>query len=571
MKDLDTFEELFSRFTRTIPTKGKYRTRLLEEVELIVKHRFVKHFVRVHQILELAKDFPHITRGSAGCSLVCYLMGISDVDPVAENIPLARFINPKREDLPDIDLDFPHWAQPIVMDRIYKHWPRQSARVSNFVTFKPKSALREACKRLGAEHRDLGKNFRVEKVLPGKESEARRIAKKIEGKKNYISKHCGGVLIFDRKIPKSLLNAENQILLDKYEIEDLEHFKIDVLANRGLSQLWDISGKTPLEYPHDDLATARLLQSGDVLGVTQAESPTMRRLFRAIRVESRDDCTFATALVRPVAVSGRKRASFFNDWSKESFADTTVYEDDAITRISEMLGCSHYEADMWRRAFAKKDEESVMEFYELLGSHPRKQEIIQDLRGLSGFGICRAHAINLGRLIWALAYEKAHNPKRFWESCINHCQGSYKKWVHKREALLADALGNQPGIYDPIDEFKRIGYWTSKEFLPNCWLDRYDERRASFCGLVATSRIFRNEQGYVTFVTLGVGNNKYIDVVLQDAYDAKRKTLPILTGTGFFRTTNNTEYVDCKQYSGLTVDQLEYDYAEPEYPIKIAA
>ena len=75
----------------------------------------------------------------------------------------------------------------------------------------------------------------------------------------------------------------------------------------------------------------------------------------------------------------------------------------------------------------------------------------------------------------------------------------------------------------------------------------------------------------MTFVTLGVGNNKYIDVVLQDAYDAKRKTLPILTGTGFFRTTNNTEYVDCKQYSGLTVDQLEYDYAEPEYPIKIAA
>ena len=59
----------------------------------------------------------------------------------------------------DIDLDFPHWAQPIVMDRIYKHWPRQSARVSNFVTFKPKSALREACKRLGAEQKRPTNHF----------------------------------------------------------------------------------------------------------------------------------------------------------------------------------------------------------------------------------------------------------------------------------------------------------------------------------------------------------------------------------------------------------------------------
>ena len=85
-------------------------------------------------------------------------------------------------------------------------------------------------------------------------------------------------MIFDRKVPKSLINAENQILLDKYEIEDLEHFKIDVLANRGLSQLWEINGKTVMDYPETDEATAKLLQRGDVLGVTQAE-PAMRRLF----------------------------------------------------------------------------------------------------------------------------------------------------------------------------------------------------------------------------------------------------------------------------------------------------
>ena len=176
-----------------------------------------------------------------------------------------------------------------------------------------------------------------------------------------------------------------------------------------------------------DEATAKLLQRGDV-GVTQAESPAMRRLFRAIKPTSRRDCVFATALVRPVATHGRRKASFFQDWSKEKFADNTVYEDDAIQRISKLLGCNHYEADMWRRAFAKKNEEKVMEFYELMGAHPKRDEIMEDLRQLSHFGICRAHAINLGRLIWALAYEKAHT-QVFWKAALKHCKGSYFKCI----------------------------------------------------------------------------------------------------------------------------------------------
>ena len=98
-------------------------------------------------------------------------------------------------------------------------------------------------------------------------------------------------------------------------------------------------------------------------------------------------------------MQGRRKASFF-DWSQNKFEDNTVFEDDAIQRIAKLIGCNYYEADMWRRAFAKKNEEKVMEFYGILGNHPNKEEIVEDLKQLSGFGICRAHAINLGRLIW---------------------------------------------------------------------------------------------------------------------------------------------------------------------------
>ena len=120
---------------------------------------------------------------------------------------------------------------------------------------------------------------------------------------------------------------------------------------------------------------------------------------------------------------------------------------------------------MWRKIKKKKNEEMVMEFYSIIGSHPNKDEIVDDLRKLSGFGICRAHAINLGRLIWALAYEKAHNPEKFWRAALTHCRGSYRKWVYQREGRLAGALTMGTELIDEVDEFKRLGYWTSPNFV----------------------------------------------------------------------------------------------------------
>ena len=145
----DELEILISKFTRQLPNNPAYAQRLEEELEIIANLNFAKHFLRVREILDLTRDIPHITRGSAGSSLLCWLMGISDVDPIAERIPLSRFMNPKRDDLPDIDLDFPHWQQETVMNRIFKRWPGQSARVSNYVMYKEKSARREAAKRMG--------------------------------------------------------------------------------------------------------------------------------------------------------------------------------------------------------------------------------------------------------------------------------------------------------------------------------------------------------------------------------------------------------------------------------------
>ena len=554
MKKYEELDELIKKFTKPLPEDQRYADRLKEELEIIADLGFAKHFLRVREILDLCKDIPHMTRGSAGCSLVCWLLDISDVDPINENIPLARFMNPKRDDLPDIDLDFPHWQQETVMNRIYRRWPGQSARVSNYVTYKEKSARREAAKRYGAKGK-LKRNFKFEEVVPEFVQDAERLTNKLLGKKRCISKHCGGILIFDRTVPKSLINGNNQILLDKYEIEDLEHFKIDILANRGLSQLWECEERALLDYPEYDEKTVELLCNGDVLGVTQAESPAMKRLFRAIQPKSRADCILATALVRPVATMGRRRASAFQDWTKDNFSDTIVFEDDAIVLISEILGCNYSEADMWRRAFAKKDEEKIYEFMQLVGKHPRKEEIFLALRELSHFGLCRAHATQLGRLIWALAYQKAHNPERFWRAALKHCQGSYSRWVYWHEAKLAGAV---PSVTegDEVQQLKLQGKWNSQRFIPACQ-ERRRPGEVEFVGLVANYRVFKaSKKDYITFVTLGTGNGKYIDAIVKHPISFSEH--PILWGRGKLGYKNNTECVTLYTHKKLKLKDIEH-------------
>ena len=525
--DLENIQRLLDRFKRPIPPGSEYQTRLAEEFELILNQRFTDYFLQICDIIDLTTDLTHMTRGSAGSSLVCYLLGITDVDPIKWNIPVARFMNPLRDDLPDVDIDFEHHRQTEVMERIFRKWPGKTARLSNYVTYKEKSARREAAKRLGATG-NLPRNFTYESVgVDAKE--AKRIERKLMGKKRAISKHCGGIVMFTRQLPKSLISQDNQILLDKHEVEDLEHLKVDILANRGLSQLMQIDPDTALaDYPAYDDRTARLLCRGDVLGVTQGESPAMRRLFRAIQPTSVYDCVFATAMIRPVAMSGRQKAAMFQDWSQEVVQDSIVFEDDAIDIISNIIGVDMYEADMYRRAFAKKNDEKILEFVERLGNNPRKAEAMAALQELSGFGLCRAHAVNLGRLIWALAYQKAHNPEAFWRANLAHCQGSYRSWVYQCEAHRK-GIETKPG-------------WWQHGFIPGLGVRQQWLERVQFAGIIANGRVFRGKNGrWVTFLTLGTDYGEYVDVTIQKPFAYRDGD--IVVGSGMVKHQNNSDYI----------------------------
>lgn len=546
--DQENIQKLFDRFKRPIPPGKQYQTRLADEFELILSQRFTEYFLQICDIIDLTEDLTHMTRGSAGSSLVCYLLGITDVDPIKWQIPVARFMNPLRDDLPDVDMDFAHHQQAEVMQRIFHRWPGKTARLSNYVKYKEKSAKREAAKRLGVTG-NLPRDFTYDSIGVDA-TEAKRIERKLIGKKRAISKHCGGIVMFTRQLPKSLITQDNQILLDKHEIEDLEHLKVDILANRGLSQLLEIDSKTALtEYPETDTATSELLCRGDVLGITQGESPAMRRLFRAIQPQSVQDCVFATALVRPVAMTGRQKAAMFGNWSQDAIDDAVVFEDDAIDMIKDIIGVDAYEADMYRRAFAKKNDEKILEFVQRLGDHPHKDQAISALQSLSGFGLCRAHAVNLGRLIWALAYQKAHNTVEFWRANLRHCQGSYRPWVYQCEA---HRLG--------IDT---VSGWWQQGFVPHCYVRNQWLDRVEFAGVIANGRVFRGANNrWITFLTLGTDYGKYCDVIVQRAVQYRNGD--VVHGVGRVRTRDRSDHIQCSE---VTVHSLaQWCSQTPQHP-----
>lgn len=509
--------EIEAKFIRPIPLGEEYQNRLNREFELIQKFKFAPIFLRVMDILALAPDIPHLIRGSAGSSLVCYLLGISDLDPIREKIPLARFMNDYRQDFPDIDLDFPYQLRDVLLQRIYDHWPNHVARISTKNHYRELGAIRKAIRQLGFR-KFLPKNFKISDVLPGKEETIFKLAQEIMGSQSSIAKHCGGIVYFEEGIPKNLQIGPNQIALDKDEIENHNLIKIDLLCNRGFSQLWEIN-QTPLnQYPDNDPETAEIFQKGEVLGLTYGESPTFRRMCLAVQPKNVLEVAMCLAMIRPASASRGKKKEFMQKWQENRMQTEIVFEDDAILWIMQLINCSEDKADFYRRAFAKQKLDVIADFKAHLGLRKDLDNIIETLSQLKNYSFCKSHALSYARLIWALAFNKKRNPQKFWHSTLKHCSSMYRPWVHHYEALKSglDLKEPQKRLFDHsiTDEFNEKGYWTRAGFVDGTWAKKQQDI-VHFCGLIAVSRNYINDEGVEScFVTLCFEKYGYLDIIL---------------------------------------------------------
>jgi DNA polymerase III alpha subunit len=632
-------------FLRKPPPLPEYSQRLEEEFALIDRFGFTKVFQQVYEIIRIARSFkiPHIIRGSSGSSLVCFLMGITEIDPIHYKLELARFMNSGRTDLPDIDIDVPYNRREELYIHIEKQWPNQVARISNYVTFGHKAAKRESAKEVLLEKlpgnpelrskeekkriRSLNsKVFSVEKALPEKEDQERvkKMAKEKLGTVKHYSTHCGGIVIFEEQgeVPEELLlkEAKDDVLphirLNKDDTEEAGFIKIDILSNRGLAQLVEAQQepKGLLDYPERDGPTERLLAKGDNLGLTFGESRGMRKLFLGMKPRHMDDLAILLALIRPAAATQGRKREFLERWRygaeiTDPLSKQIIFDDDAICIIKAALGCDAAEADKWRKVFAKGNPAGRVQFRQRLIekgiSKSVQNYIMSELDYLVLYSFCKSHAVSYAQLVWALAYEKTHNPHRFWMATLNHCHSEFRKWVHYREAKLSGLhltrdpppyrLGLKQGkpclasvnsqgeqlrltqmfqkedsVQQDFNDMRDYGYWLSNDFLPQCgvwpesqqtlerWFGTTKEQKqvtVRFRGLIATGRVLRKD-GLVTLLTIGVANSQYIDVVYTDVDAASLLSYTAVEGKGLYEKKGGLETIVVESIHGISLQTL---------------
>ena len=547
--------QIEEKFVRKCPQTPEYKDRLNREIDLLIKKNFIDYILRVCEILELVGDIPHIIRGSSGSSLVCWLLGITNIDPVENNICFSRFLNSFRNSMPDIDMDFPHNQRKKIFNKIFDKW-ENVVRISNYVTYKNKGALRQALKDMGVKGLVPKSKCNLNYWHNDKEKTIELLKKvnMLKGKFKNYSLHCGGIIFFTEINQMTQYKIiDRQILLDKVDVENEGFFKIDILANRGLSQLISIDDKPLDKYDFKDKKTIELLQSGNNIGLTFAESPAMRKIFTTLKPQNVLDIAKCLALIRPGATSNAPET--IQDLDNE-----IIFDDDAIIYIKNILNCEEDKADSIRRLYAKGNPNDIGQFeIELFGKNPDLDidNISKKLINLKKYSFCKSHALSYAYLVWALAYHKANNPKKFWKSTIKNCHSMYRQWVHIREAICNGVKITCDDSIDDLTHFYKYGFWLGSDFIDsNMYVNIQNNKtyECEFRGLIASSKYYKKynnktkKNDLLTFITIGYKNQIFIDLIIKGW--VKIKNTNICNGKGKLNII--------KDYACIYVDNIIY-------------
>ena len=540
-----TVNDLYKSMIRTLPEGQVYKDRLKHEINMIESKKLIGYIMRALEILKMTKHIPHVTRGSCGSSLVCYLVGISHVDPIKYNIKFSRFLNKYRNNLPDIDFDFPYNMRDEVFLKLQMKWPGKIARISNHVYYHEKSAKREGLRSIGI-HGFISK-YEINDVISNLDKKQKKEfdtnVNKLDGTFRCFSLHCGGIVYYPEGVPedlklKQIHNESNknglcQIVLNKHDVSNNKQFKIDILSSRALAQLYQSLGFKNINFEkhYEDNKTKELLMNGDNIGLTFAESPLIRKSFMKIKPKTVDEIAICLSIIRPAAKDSR-------DFTEvEELDDMFVFDDDAIDIISKALKCDEDLADKYRRGFAKGDETTIAEVAIELSMHSdkKKNDVLNKLKNLRKYSFCKSHAYSYAQLVWQLAYVKAHFPNEFWKATLNHCESSYKKWVHYYEARCIGVdynhiLLNKDDIsvfsknrmkkfytLSPIEQLKQFGYWDMKSdnFFPECYFFKNDSNYV-IKGIIASSRMISRGKKKILNMFIGYNKGKYCEITINN-------------------------------------------------------
>ncbi len=473
------------------------RRRLITELETIKKMDYVAFFLVNWSIVHYAKrkGYFHVGRGSGANSMVAYLLGITDVDPIELELYFERFMNLYRANPPDFDIDFASNVRNEVTRYIFDRFgdKHQVALLATYNTFQYSAAVRELGKVFGIPKEELddlsaGK-FEFEK-LDELSQLVIRYAKRLHGMPNLLSVHSSGIIISQKPIyhfsatnmpPKGFPTVQ----FDMEIAEDVGLFKYDILGQRGLGKIKDaiqiIQKNNPglprvnihnVKHFMQDPNINRKISRAECIGAFYVESPAMRMLLRKLEVDNYLGLVAASSIIRPgVSKSGMMREYILRHRDSqrvmreahpkmlEIMPETygvMVYQEDVIKVAHFFAGLSLAEADQLRRGMSGKyrsREEFAkvkQKFFDNCRAKGEPEETIQEVwnqtESFAGYAFAKGHSASYAVESYQSLFLKTYFPLEFMVAVLNNGGGFYRTETYVHEARKQGGIIHAPHI-----------------------------------------------------------------------------------------------------------------------------
>lgn len=505
-------EGLAKRGLQTRP----YKERLDYELRVISQMGFTDYFLLVWDVMRYARSQEIMTgpgRGSAAGSLVAYALSITDVDPVLNNLLFERFLNPERQNMPDIDLDFPDNRRDDLLAYVYqKYGNGHVAQIATFGTFAARMALRDVgsvlnqpqseLKRWSSTVKNQNESLRHLLTRSGrldlyrKENDLGdlwvRAAMAIEGLPRHVSTHASGVVISDSPLTEHLAlqaGTSGNLPLTQLTMGDVEALgllKIDFLSLINLSILEDCYQgvkqrlEVSIHFERNDPRVMQIFKQGDTLGVFQFESSGIRQALKAVQPENLAELADVNALYRPGPMQGiqhyvarkfkRESVKYPHEDLKEILAPTygvMVYQEQVMQVAQKFAGFTLGQADILRRAIGKKQHQLIEKMRTQFEAGAREkgydenviQAIYHLIEAFADYGFNKSHAYAYAYLAYDLAWYKAYYPAAFYYGNLRHYHFHEKKGIQ----LAAEAQSRGIEILPPDINKSQLHLSLTKE------------------------------------------------------------------------------------------------------------
>lgn len=448
----------------------KYLDRLDYELNVIKSMGFVDYFLIVYDYVKYAKTHDIMVgpgRGSAAGSLVSYVIGITNIDPIKYNLLFERFLNPDRITMPDIDIDFEDTKRQNMITYIKDRYKRDyAAPIMTYGTLGPRQVLKDVSKYFNLEKEvdsltklidpklSLKKNLentRVQKTLQYHENinKIYKIAIDLEGLKRQISTIAAGVAIcdipLDDLVPIIMQNDNMLVGLTKDYLEEIGILKMDVLAVSNLrtihSLLNMIDNKINInKIDLNDKKVLDLFSRGDTVGIFQFESDGMRNFLKKLKPSSFTDLYAALALYRPGPMGfidefikrkeSKEKIDYIDERLKDILQETygiIIYQEQIMLLLIKMANYSFSEADNIRRAMSKKKEDIIIKekehFINNSISNGYSKEVAistyEKILKFAEYGFNKSHSVSYAIIAYQQAYLKTYYKEYFIANLIN--------------------------------------------------------------------------------------------------------------------------------------------------------